>query len=212
MLHTKYQSSALSSFREEEFWRFPCLFLFWTCDSRGRASFDLRGIIWTIFVEVHQEMLQTTAPSSFRKKEFWSFPSLFLCFELVTPRARPVLTPGASYEQSWYKSTRRCLIPNIIAVHFLVSEKKNFKVFLLCSYVSNLWPPGRGQFWPRGHHMNNLGRGPLGDTTYKYQSSALSSFREEEFRSFPSLFLCFELVTPGAGPVLTPGTSSEQSW
>ena len=46
----------------------------------------------------------------------------------------------------------------------------------------------------------------------KYQSSALSSFREEEFQSFPSLFLCFELATPGAGPVLTPGASYEQSF
>ena len=45
----------------------------------------------------------------------------------------------------------------------------------------------------------------------KYQSSALSIFREEEFRSFQSLFLCFELVTPGTGPVLTLGASYEQS-
>ena len=47
--------------------------------------------------------------------------------------------------------------PNIIvqgqmikALLLLVSEKKNFKVFLLCSYVSNLWPLGRGPIWPRG--------------------------------------------------------------
>ena len=100
---------------------------------------------------------QSSAPPWFRKEEFWSFPSLFLYFELVTPRVRPVLTPGASYEQSWYKSTRRCFIANIRALHFLVSEKKNFEVFLLCSYVSNLWPPphpppppGQGQFWPQG--------------------------------------------------------------
>ena len=30
-----------------------------------------------------------------------SFPSLFLCFKLVIPRGGPVLTPGASYGQSW---------------------------------------------------------------------------------------------------------------
>ena len=46
----------------------------------------------------------------------------------------------------------------------------------------------------------------------KYQSSPPSSFREEKLESFPSLFLCFELVTPGVGLVLTPGTSYEQSW
>ena len=145
MLHTKYKSSALSSFRQAILKFSLFVPMFWTCDSRGGASFDLRGIIWTIFVEVHYDMLhtkyQTSAPSSFRKEEFWSFPSLFPCFELVTPGARPVLTQGASYEQSWYKSTRRCFIPNIKALHFLVSEKKNFKVFPLCSYVSNLCPP-----------------------------------------------------------------------
>ena len=46
----------------------------------------------------------------------------------------------------------------------------------------------------------------------KYQSSAPSSLREEYFQSFPSLLLCFKLVTPGAGPVLTPGASYEQTW
>ena len=146
--------------------------MFRTCDPRCGAQFDPTGIIWTTLVEVHLEMLhkkyQSSAPSSFRKEEFWSFPSLFLCFKIVTPGARPVLTPGESYEQSWYKSTRRCFISNIKALHFLVSGKKNFKVFLLCSYVSNLWPPpGQGQFRPQGHHVNNLGRGPLGDATYK---------------------------------------------
>ena len=29
----------------------------------------------------------------------------------------------------------------------------------------------------------------------------------EKKKSFPCLFLCFKLVTPGAGPVLTPGAS-----
>ena len=63
--------------------------------------------------------------------------------------------------------------PNIIvqgqmikALLLLVSEKRNFKVFLLCSYVSFLCF--------QGHHMNNLGRGPLGDATY--QISKLCTF------------------------------------
>ena len=133
---------------------------------------------------------QSSAPSSFREEEFWSFPCLFPCFELVIPGARPVLTPGASYEQFWYKSTRRCFIPNIKALHFLVSEKKNFKGFLLCSNVSNLWQPppnpphGRGQFWPQGHHMNNLGRGPLGDTTYKISKLCTFKFQRRRILKF----------------------------
>jgi len=26
---------------------------------------------------------------------------------------------------------------------------------------------GRGHFWPKGHNLNNFGRGPLDDTIYK---------------------------------------------
>ena len=73
-----------------------------------------------------------------------------------------------------YHMNRIDIGPNIIvqgqmikALLLLVSEKKNFKVFLLCSYVSNLWPPGWGPTWPQGHHMNNHGRGPLEDATYE---------------------------------------------
>ena len=83
--------------------------------------------------------------------------------------------PG--WGQFWpqgYHMNRIDIGPNIIvqgqmikALLLLVSEKKNFKVFLLCSYVSNLWPLGRGPIWPQGHHMNNLSRGSLGDATYK---------------------------------------------
>jgi len=29
-----------------------------------------------------------------------------------------------------------------------------------------LWHPGRGQFWPQGHNLNNFGRGPLDDAIY----------------------------------------------
>ena len=129
-----------------------------TCHSQGGASFDPRGIIWTILV-VHKEMLHTKNIKALHflfseKRNFKVFLLSSYVLNLWHPPPPPgagqVLTPGASYEQSWYRSTRRCYIPNIKALHHLVSEKKNFKVFLLCSYVSNLWPLGRGQFWPPG--------------------------------------------------------------
>ena len=81
--------------------------------------------------------------------------------------------------------------PNIIvqvqmikALLLLVSEKKNFKVFLLCSYVSNLWPPGWGPVWPQGHHMNNLGRGPQGDATYKISKLYAFYFKRRKILKF----------------------------
>ena len=48
-------------------------------------------------------------------------------FQIVTPVAGPVLTPRASYEQPWQRSTRRCYKPNIQALAFTVLDKKKFK-------------------------------------------------------------------------------------
>ena len=70
--------------------------------------------------------------------------------QLVTPRAGPVLTPGAFYEQTWWRSTRRCHIQNIKSLHLPVSEKKNFEDWLLCSYVPTCDPRGGASFDPRG--------------------------------------------------------------
>ena len=64
-------------------------------------------------------------------------------FPTCDPRVRPVLTLGALYEQLG-RGTLDVTYKNIKALHLLVSEKKNFKVFLLCSYVSNLSPAGAG--------------------------------------------------------------------
>ena len=40
-----------------------------------------------------------------------------------------------------------------------------------------LW---RGHLWPRDHNLNNLDKGPLGDTTIKYLSSRLCGFWGED--------------------------------
>ena len=88
-------------------------------------------------------------------------------FQLVTPWTGPVLTPGASYEKTWYRSSKRCYILNIKALGLPVSEKKNFEIFFLCSYVPTCDLQGRPSFDPQGHHMYKLGRGPLEDTTYQ---------------------------------------------
>ena len=46
----------------------------------------------------------------------------------MTPRAGLVLTPGAFYEQTWERSTRRCHIANIKSLRHPVSEKKKLKM------------------------------------------------------------------------------------
>ena len=103
----------------------------------------------------------------FQRRRILKMGFLVPMFQLVTPGARPVLTPGTSYEETWYRSTRRSNIPNIKALSLSVSEKKNFEVTLLYSYAPNcdLW--GGASFDPKGHHMNKLGRGPQGDAIYQ---------------------------------------------
>ena len=114
-----------------------------TCDPQGGASFDPWRIIWIPLVEVHKDMRYTkyesSMPSSFTEEEFWRSASLFLCSKLWPPGSGPVLTPGASYEQTWWRSTRRCYIPIIKALGLPVS-KKNFEIFYLCSCVPTCDP------------------------------------------------------------------------
>ena len=88
-------------------------------------------------------------------------------FQLVTPGAGPVLTPEASNEQTWLRSTRRCYTKNIKALGLPLSEKKNSEICLLCSYAPTCEPQGRTSPDPRGIVVNKLGRGPQGDATYK---------------------------------------------
>ena len=45
----------------------------------------------------------------------------------------------------------------------VVSEKKILKDF----HIKNLYVPECGHFWPGGHNLNKLSRGPLGDNTYQ---------------------------------------------
>ena len=54
-------------------------------------------------------------------------------------------------------------------------------------------PQGVASFDPKGHHMNEIDKGLQGDATYQNLSSIPSSFRENEFWSWSSSFLCSNL-------------------
>jgi hypothetical protein len=70
----------------------------------------------------------------------------------LTPRAGLNLKLEAKFEQFGtepiYQISKLCTF-----------SKKVFKVFTICTYSENQWPPGWGQFWPQGYNLNNLGRG-----------------------------------------------------
>ena len=86
-----------------------------SCDPRGGAIFDPRGIIWINVVEVHKEILHTknesSTPSISEKK---NFEDGLLCsyvptFDPLPPGMGPVLNP---YEQTWFGSIKRHHISN----------------------------------------------------------------------------------------------------
>ena len=77
----------------------------------------------------------------------------------------PILTPGASSKQTWYRSTRRCYIPNMKALALTVWDKKIFKNFLLSLYAKSENPPLRTNFLLQGHNLKSFGRRPLDDAT-----------------------------------------------
>ena len=90
------------------------------------------------------------------------------------------------------------LIPKVYTLSLQVLEKKNFKVGPLCSYVPTCDPRGGVSFDPKGN-MNKLIKVHKEMLNTKYQSSNPSSFREEKFWSWFSLFPCSNLWHPGQG-------------
>ena len=147
---------------------------------------------------------QSSRPSSFREEELWNFRSLFLC-STNDPQG------GASFDP------RGILWTNLVEVHkemphtkYKISTPSSFREekfwkwasLFLCS---NLWPPGRGQFWPQGHHMNKLGRGPLEDATYQMSKLYRLQFRTRRF-SKVSFFISMWNPRPNnIGLISTPG-------
>ena len=61
--------------------------------------------------------------------------------------------------------------------------------------------------------MNNLCRGRLGDATYQISNLCTFSFQRSRILKFSFFVPMFQTCDPpGAGLVLTPGASYEQSW
>ena len=62
-----------------------------------------------------------------------------------------------------------------------------------------MWPPGQDNFWPKGHNLNKLGRGSLGDATYQITRLYALWFQTRRFfHVFPYISLCIT-CDPEAG-------------
>ena len=177
--------------------------------------------LWPVeLIKVHNEMLhaknQSSIPSSFRE-EFWSWSFLFLCSNLWPPTHPTNPQCGVSFDPrgiTWIqliKVHRRCYIPNIKALSPPVSEKKNFEVGLLGSFVPTCDHRGETSFDPPAHDMNKLDRSSYGDAYYQISKLYPFSLGQKYFE-VGLLWSCVPTCDPpGRGPVLTPGTSYEQT-
>jgi hypothetical protein len=103
MFHAKYLTSSICQLLEEFFLQFYYKFLYYihikkTNDPRGGADFDLRAIIWTIWIEVYQTMPYAKYLSS---RPLWSlqegilsFYYMYIKWKSMTPGVGPILTLG----------------------------------------------------------------------------------------------------------------------
>ena len=150
------------------------------------------------------------SPESFSRQ--MNSTSLIHWFQLVTPGVGPVLISRGII---WIKLTtvykEMLHTKNLSSIPSSFREEEFWSWFSLF-LCSNLWPPGRGQFWAHEHHMNKLGRGPQGDA--KNQISKLYAFQFQRRRILKKGFFVpmFQLVTPRVGPILNPGASYKQTW
>ena len=71
--------------------------------------------------------------------------------------------------------------------------------------------PWQGQSWPQKHHMKKLGRGSQGDAAYQISKLYPFQFQRRRILKMGFFVPMFELVAPGAVPVLTPEASYEQT-
>ena len=69
----------------------------------------------------------------------------------------------------------------------------------------SLAKPGAGPFWPQGHNLNKLGRGPLGDAINQISRPKALWSQTRRFFMFLTIKAYVKPVTPEAGPFLAPG-------
>ena len=115
----------------------------------------------------------------------------------MTPRVGPFLTPGSWLAGFIKMTTTHCYIQNIKALGLVVSEK----IILRISHDA----PWAGPIWTQGTWLTGfIKRTTIHCYTQNMKALGLVVRRRRFFNIFPIVCL-WELMTPGAGPFLTPG-------
>ena len=122
----------------------------------------------------------------------------------MTPGAGLVLTPGAFYERTWKRSTRR--MPHNkyqISTPSSFREKKKLKMGFFVP-MFQLVTPRVGPVMTPGHHMNRLGRGPQGDAMYQISKLLAFQFQRRRILKFSSFVPMFQTCDPRGRPSFDP--------
>ena len=167
MLHTKYQSSRTSSFRVEELWNFRSLFPCSTYHPQGGASFDPRDILWTNLLGPQGDAIYQI--SNLYANQFQRRKILRMGFFVPTcdPCDRASFDPWDIIWTNLIEVLKEMLYTKYQSSRPSSFREEEFWNFLSLFLCSDLWPMGQARFWPQGHHMNKLGRGPLEDAIYQ---------------------------------------------
>ena len=143
LLHTKYESSG------------PCdLEKIFLCFSHDAPGMDPRDMVARIYKEEHYTLLHTkyegSGPCGFGDEDFVFdvFPIVSL-WELMTPGAEPIFTPGAWLAGFIKRATIHCYIQHMKALGRVISEKI-FVCFSHCKSMGANDARGWSIFDPRG--------------------------------------------------------------
>ena len=132
---------------------------------------------------------------------------IFLYFPHDAPGAGPIWTPGARLAGFMKRTTIHCYTQNMKALGFVVSEKKIFLCFSLSKSMGANNPRGRVIFDPRAMVGRIIKRTTKHCYTQNMKALGLVVSEKKIFFIFSPLPIVslWELITPGAGPVWTPG-------
>ena len=190
--------------RKEVVWEFPYIIQCKIVTPRGGVNFDPRGIIWTIL----------------RTSRWCYIPNMKALGLLVTDKKifescilkTYLLIPWPTYATNWNGLNNFGRGPpkdHSFEIwsnsHYWVKRRCRLKFSLFKAFVK-LWPPGRGQFWPQGHNLNNFGRGPLDDAIYQIWKLWAIMFQKRRFLKIAFLkpmFLPRDLLIQPTGTVWT---------
>ena len=73
---------------------------------------------------------------------------------------------------------RQCYIPNILDLGLVLVYKKKFKGFPYIYLCKTCDPQGGANFDPKGHNLNELGRGPLENAIRHEKKNRRFGFQE----------------------------------